>query len=169
MFSDGCGFSESLEQRQLLAGDVFDPSSDDAPAIVGDQAFATTSTGPAASPDVGLAPQGEPQIDLVQFAKDLDAAGVIFYGADWCPFCNSQKELFSDGAEFLPFVEVTNADHSLNAARSGCSNSDIPNLGFPSHRRRPPSRVRGVDAAAAVRLVGGVHSHQRVAFDPADC
>ena len=52
--------------------------------------------------------------DLVQFAKDLSDAGIRFFGAAWCQFCTTQKELFEDGAQFLDFIEVTNPDRSLN-------------------------------------------------------
>lgn len=52
--------------------------------------------------------------DLVAFAKALTASGAKFYGAGWCPDCNQQKAAFGDGAQFLPFVEVTNGDGSFN-------------------------------------------------------
>lgn len=52
--------------------------------------------------------------DLVAFAKALDAAGAVMYGAGWCPFCTAQKELFEDGQQFMPYVEVTNPDRSPN-------------------------------------------------------
>jgi cyclophilin family peptidyl-prolyl cis-trans isomerase len=52
--------------------------------------------------------------DLVAFAKALDAAGAVMYGAGWCPHCTEQKELFQDGQFFVPFVEVTNPDRTPN-------------------------------------------------------
>jgi hypothetical protein len=73
--------------------------------------------------------------DLVAFAKALDAAGVIFYGADWCPICTSQKNLFQDGKEFLPFVEVTNPDHSLNQDGIDNNISSFPTWEFPDGSR----------------------------------
>jgi VCBS repeat-containing protein len=54
--------------------------------------------------------------DLVAFAKALDAAGAVMYGAGWCPHCTAQKERFQDGQRFLPYVESTNPDRSPNAA-----------------------------------------------------
>jgi cyclophilin family peptidyl-prolyl cis-trans isomerase len=60
-------------------------------------------------------PEGHASQDLVAFAKALSAAGVKFYGGDWCPFCNQQKALFEDGAQFLPFIEVTNPDRTPNS------------------------------------------------------
>lgn len=58
--------------------------------------------------DPNLAP------DLAAFAQALADSGAIMYGAAWCPHCTDQKELFEDGQEFLPFVEVTNPDRSRN-------------------------------------------------------
>ena len=52
--------------------------------------------------------------DLVAFAQALADAGTTFFGAAWCPACTAQKELFQDGQLFLPFVEVTNPNRSLN-------------------------------------------------------
>ena len=52
--------------------------------------------------------------DLVAFAQAIAASGATFYGAAWCPHCTAQKQLFEDGARYLPFVEVTNPDRSRN-------------------------------------------------------
>lgn len=52
--------------------------------------------------------------DLVAFAKALTASGAKFYGAGWCPHCTATKELFEDGASYLPFIEVTNPDRTPN-------------------------------------------------------
>src|SRR5688500_15189529 len=58
---------------------------------------------------------GTPSNDLVLFAQALTDAGVKFYGADWCRFCNEQKSLFEEGASRLNFIEITNPDRSFNA------------------------------------------------------
>ena len=60
--------------------------------------------------------EGEAAPDLVAFAKALTQAGVKYYGAAWCLHCNDQKALFEDGSDFLPFIEVTNPDRTLNQA-----------------------------------------------------
>lgn len=54
------------------------------------------------------------QPDLVAFAQAIADSGAVFYGAGWCPACTEQKELFEDGADSLPFVEVTNPDRTPN-------------------------------------------------------
>ncbi len=53
-------------------------------------------------------------VDMIALAKAIKASGAKFYGADWCPFCTQQKELFGEGADELPFFEVTNKNHTLN-------------------------------------------------------
>ncbi len=58
--------------------------------------------------------EGEDANNLVAFAKAIADAGVRFFGAAWCPFCNEQKALFEDGAKYLPFIEVTNPDRTAN-------------------------------------------------------
>jgi hypothetical protein len=52
--------------------------------------------------------------NLVGFAQALADSGTQFFGAAWCPACTAQKEAFEDGAQFLPFVEITNPDRSIN-------------------------------------------------------
>jgi uncharacterized membrane protein/glutaredoxin len=40
-------------------------------------------------------------------AEHLDDAGVVFYGASWCPHCQEQKRLFGASASRLPYVECS--------------------------------------------------------------
>ena len=53
--------------------------------------------------------------DLVAFAQALTAANVRLFGTAWCPTCTAQKELFEDGAQFLPFIECSDIDRQPNA------------------------------------------------------
>lgn len=113
---------ESLENRLLLAGNVLDDTG--LPGSDAEIAAVTAGAASAASGAVLLEVEDQPQFsgqaegedapDLVAFAKALADAGVVYYGAGWCPFCIQQKELFEDGGHFLPFVEVTNPDRTLN-------------------------------------------------------
>src|SRR5690606_3841830 len=73
-----------------------------------------------------LEAEGEAAPDLVAFAQALTDAGVTFYGAAWCPVCLQQKELFGDGKEELPFVEVTNPDRTSNAVGLAENITDYP-------------------------------------------
>jgi len=135
---------EQLESRQMMAGDVdmlFTSSStqagtsSDEPAIV-----ATTTT-----------PEGEAANDLVAFAKALSQAGVTFYGAAWCPVCTQQKQLFSDGADFLPFVEVTKSDRTLNAVGTAAGIQTFPTWEFPDG-----TRATGLQTLATLSQRSGV-------------
>ncbi|MEM6978034.1 MAG: hypothetical protein AAF539_00115, partial [Planctomycetota bacterium] len=80
---------EMLEKRQMMAGDVDLLFTDGA----GQAASDSVATASDDSSTTNRTPSGEPAVDLVQFAQDLDAAGVEFYGADWCPACTDQKDL----------------------------------------------------------------------------
>ncbi len=44
------------------------------------------------------------------FATCLKDKGAVFYGAFWCPHCQSQKKLFGSSAKLLPYVECSTAD-----------------------------------------------------------
>lgn len=135
---------ETLERRQLMAGDV--------------ELLATEGlTDPPPQPVAmsvstnAVAPQGEPGQDLVQFAKDLSAAGVTFYGANWCPACTQQKELFEDGGDDLPFVEVTLPDRTQDPAFDSLQISQYPTWVFPDD-----TRLTGVLSLETISQESGV-------------
>ncbi len=120
---------ETLEPRQLLAGDF---------ELAGARELAWIDRERAEGEAVSLAghqAEAEPAADLVAFAKALSAAGVKFFGADWCPICNQQKALFEDGARFLPFIEVTNPDRTLNEVGIANGISTFPTWEFPDGSR----------------------------------
>jgi glutaredoxin len=41
------------------------------------------------------------------FAKCLSTKKLTMYGAVWCSHCKSQKELFGDSFQYVPYVECT--------------------------------------------------------------
>ena len=102
---------EPLESRQLMASDFFDSTSLAADSL----SIATKTSGYAyysqfsnlQAEGEGDSGEGEDAPNLVEFAKALTQAGVRFFGADWCPICTQQKELFEEGQVFLPFLEGT--------------------------------------------------------------
>ncbi len=127
---------EPLENRNLLAGDLIDGLDftepvawqADAVAPLPDTVEVTSfQTSPAAVQKA----EGEPKPDLVAFAKALTQAGVKYYGTAWCVHCNSQKALFEDGADYLPFVEVTNPDRTVNQAGIDNGITSFPTWKFP--------------------------------------
>ncbi len=73
--------------------------------------------------------------DLVGFAQALAESGTTFFGAAWCPACTAQKELFEDGGQFLPFVEVTNPDRSRNTVGDQFGIDRYPTWVFPDSTR----------------------------------
>ncbi|QDS93782.1 putative peptidyl-prolyl cis-trans isomerase [Roseimaritima multifibrata] len=121
---------ESLEGRQMLAGDVelFSTNgigeTDQNDGSSGDQLSIVNSTA-----------QGEPAVDLVAFAKLLKDQGVVFYGADWCEVCTAQKELFEDGKNELPFVEVTDGSQQPNAVATANGITVYPTWDFDAQTR----------------------------------
>lgn len=50
------------------------------------------------------------QASLEVFAKCLDEKGMKFYGAYWCSWCNKEKELFGEAAQYLPYVECSDEE-----------------------------------------------------------
>ncbi|MBL6724871.1 MAG: peptidylprolyl isomerase, partial [Rubripirellula sp.] len=132
---------ESLEKRAMLAGDadflctngeVYEQNTLDLAAeINSDNLKSDASLGF----EITTSAEGEAAADLVQFAKDLTAAGVKFFGAAWCEFCSEQKQLFADGSNFLPFIEVTNPDRSLNSLGVAENIETFPTWEFPDGTR----------------------------------
>jgi uncharacterized membrane protein/glutaredoxin len=58
-----------------------------------------------------VAPEAEPtgpEDPMIRaLAEHLAEAGVVFYGASWCPHCQEQKRLFGNSAGRLPYVECS--------------------------------------------------------------
>lgn len=44
------------------------------------------------------------------FASCIKDSGAVFYGAFWCPHCQSQKAMFKKSARLLPYVECSLPD-----------------------------------------------------------
>ncbi|GAA4457732.1 Ig-like domain-containing protein [Novipirellula rosea] len=147
---------ESLEQRQLMAGDVELMSTDGASAetfntLASQTGSIASQTGSSQSAGVSRAAEGESKPDLVQFAKDLKDAGVIMYGAEWCPSCTEQKQLFEDGGKDLPFVEVTNPDRTPSQLAIDEGITSYPTWEFPDG-----TRLVGVQTLATLSARSGV-------------
>ncbi len=47
-----------------------------------------------------------------EFAMCIKDSGAIFYGAFWCPHCQTQKALFGKSADLLPYVECSTPSKS---------------------------------------------------------
>ncbi|MCA9021631.1 MAG: peptidylprolyl isomerase, partial [Planctomycetaceae bacterium] len=66
--------------------------------------------------------------DLVAFAQALTAANVTLYGAAWDASTTEQKALLQDGAQFLQFVDITDANRGLSGSAIDAGISDINDL-----------------------------------------
>lgn len=58
-----------------------------------------------------------------QFAQCLTDKGVKMYGADWCPHCNNQKDMFGDDWAYVDYVEC-------ETNRAACQTAGI--TGYPT-------------------------------------
>ncbi len=52
------------------------------------------------------------EAELTPFAQCLEETGAKFYGAFWCPHCQSQKDMFGKAKKDLPYVECSTASRS---------------------------------------------------------
>jgi cyclophilin family peptidyl-prolyl cis-trans isomerase len=126
---------EPLERRELMANDFYQAASEQSQSLLAQQFAASASEFAATQAGIsnsGLVAEGEATAatDLVAFAKALTAAGAKFFGADWCPLCTDQKNLFQEGKNYLPFIEVTNADRTLNATGTAENITTFPTWKF---------------------------------------
>lgn len=158
---------ETLESRQMLAGDVDLLATDPAP----ESTTSTADTGAELRESTREA-EGEPGPDLVAFAEELTNAGVQFYGANWCPACTAQKQLFEDGGDNLPFTEVTLPDRTLNPQfnsiftnNQGDISAQFPLWVFPDDTQRT-----GVLSLQEISTLSGVSipnsDNERPQFEP---
>ncbi|MDP6153549.1 MAG: peptidylprolyl isomerase, partial [Phycisphaeraceae bacterium] len=90
--------------------------------------------------------------DLVQFAQALtDSGDVTYYGAAWCINCANQSREFEDGAQFLPFVEVTNPDRTGNDIATSEGISAFPTWDFDG------TRVEGLLTVEQISTFSGIN------------
>jgi hypothetical protein len=47
---------------------------------------------------------------LDKFTQCLSEKGGLFYGAFWCPHCQTQKAMFGKSQRFLPYTECSTPD-----------------------------------------------------------
>lgn len=147
---------ERLEDRSLMAADFGNvlplPDLDSGSSYYSDVMLVGSNVaGSESSAEGEPGAEGEPANNLVQFAKDLAAANVKFYGAAWNANTTAQRNLFEDGGAFLPFIEVTNNDRSINSIGVTNSISVYPTWVFPDN-----SRFEGVLTLAEIATRSGV-------------
>ena len=62
----------------------------------------TVEVKPEPSEEEELSPE-----QLEALARCLSEKGAKFYGAYWCGWCNREKELFGQAAQYLPYIECS--------------------------------------------------------------
>ena len=82
-------------------------------------------------------PEGPGKYD--GFAQCLVDEGAVFYGAFWCPHCQSQKRLFGSSMKLLPYVECSTPDG--NAQTKICIDKNIET--YPTWEFTDGSRMSG--------------------------
>ena len=92
-----------------------------------------------------------PVNDLVAFSQQLNAAGAKLFGAAWDVNTTAQRQLFGDGAQFLPFIEVTNTSHNPNQTAISNNITTYPTWVFADN-----SRLEGVQTLAALSAKTGI-------------
>ena len=73
------------------------------------------------------------------FAQCLKDNGAVFYGAFWCPHCQSQKKLFGSSVKLLPYVECSTLDGQ--GQLQVCKDKKIS--GYPTWEFKDGSRLNG--------------------------
>ncbi len=140
---------ERLEDRNLLSADLLLSDTAD---LAAHDAMATADSPAAMAPHNAEGEHAtQADADLVAFAKALADSGTKFYGAAWCPACTAQKRLFEDGGDFLPFIEVTNPDRTLNQIGIDNNITAFPTWVFPDD-----TRLEGVQTLETLSQRSGV-------------
>ncbi|MEW4453870.1 peptidylprolyl isomerase [Bremerella sp. JC817] len=74
-------------------------------------------------------------VDMIALAKAIAETGTLFFGASWCPKCANQKEMFGDGAAYLPYVEASTPAHGQSTAGIIYNITAYPTWIFPDGTR----------------------------------
>lgn len=73
-----------------------------------------------------------------EFAQCISDSGAKFYGAWWCPHCQTQKAVFGKSSRLLPYVECQSKSRESFAI---CNDQDIKS--YPTWIFANGSRVTG--------------------------
>lgn len=75
--------------------------------------------------------------ELDSFAQCIDESGATFYGASWCPHCQSQKAMFGRSERLLPYVECsTPGTRTQNSVCNEASIQSYPTWEFADGSRQ---------------------------------
>lgn len=77
--------------------------------------------------------------ELDEFTKCLKEKGATFYGAFWCPLCQTQKQMFGKSKKYLPYMECSTPDGRNQTFQ--CKSQNI--TGYPTWEFSDGSRLNG--------------------------
>lgn len=69
------------------------------------------------------------------FAQCIKDKGAKFYGAFWCPHCQTQKKEFGGSSKYLPYIECSNPDQTQNAICTAAKIESYPTWEFADGTR----------------------------------
>jgi hypothetical protein len=84
-------------------------------------------------------------------ASCIAESGATFYGAFWCPHCNSQKQAFGKSAGLLPYSECSTPDGQGQTAV--CTEMGIES--YPTWVLADGTRVSGVQSLETLAALTG--------------
>jgi hypothetical protein len=93
----------------------------------------------------------ERDVTYDKFAQCLTDEGVEFYGAFWCHNCESQKDLFGDSVDLVPYIEC--AEGGKDTDPELCAEKKIeayPTWDFPDS-----DRITGVQSLETLSKLSG--------------
>ena len=74
------------------------------------------------------------------FAQCVSDSGAKMYGAFWCPHCESQRNMFGNSRDFLPYVECSTPDRQSQVQE--CIDAEIQS--YPTWILSDGTRINGV-------------------------
>jgi len=89
--------------------------------------------------------------DNTDFAKCLTANGMTFYGAFWCPHCQSMKEKFGDSMKYIQYVECD--PRGKNPRPDLCDEKTI--TGYPTFIFANDNRLQGAQDLSNLGVEAG--------------
>ena len=85
------------------------------------------------------------------FAQCITEKGAVFYGAFWCPHCNTQKEMFGTSMSYVNYVECSTPDG--RGQTQPCMDKNIE--GYPTWEFADGTRVTGAKSLQELALRTG--------------
>jgi glutaredoxin len=93
--------------------------------------------------------------DLAEFGRCLASKGAVFYGASWCPHCESQKRSLGEGMSSVRYIECA-PDGSRTSTASACTSAGVSS--YPTWVFADGSRASGSQSLAQLAARTGCES-----------